>query len=116
MERSNLFLFGFLWISLNVLIIVSSEVSIIVTYLCLCKGDYHWWWKSFFIGGSSVIYIVGYSVYYFFYLNITRFSTMVIYFSAMTIISSVIFLICGSLSTLATYLFLIKIFLMIKID
>ena len=110
------FLFGFLWISLNVLIIVSSEVSIIVTYLCLCKGDYHWWWKSFFIGGSSVIYIVGYSVYYFFYLNITRFSTMVIYFSAMTIISSVIFLICGSLSTLATYLFLIKIYSMIKID
>ena len=44
------YLFGFLWIALNVMIIVSSEVSIIVVYLCLCKGDYNWWWKSFFIG------------------------------------------------------------------
>ena len=110
------YLFGFLWIALNVLIIVSSEVSIIVVYLCLCKGDYNWWWKSFFIGGSPVIYIMGYSVYYFFYLNITRFSTMCIYFGAMTIFSSVIFLICGSSSTLFTYIFLIKIYSMIKID
>ena len=110
------YLFGFLWISLNVLIIVSSEVSIIVVYLCLCKGDYLWWWKSFFIGGSPVIYILGYSVYYFFYLNITRLSTMFIYFGAMTIFSSAIFLICGSLSTLFTYIFLIKIYSMIKID
>ena len=110
------YLFGFLWIALNVLIIVSSEVSIIVVYLCLCKGDYLWWWKSFFIGGSPVIYILGYSVYYFFYLNITRLSTMFIYFGAMTIFSSAIFLICGSLSTLFTYIFLIKIYSMIKID
>ena len=110
------YLFGFLWIALNVLIIVSSEVSIIVVYLCLCKGDYKWWWKSFFIGGSPVIYIIGYSFYYFFYLNITRFSTMFIYFGAMTIFSSVIFLICGSLSSLFTYVFLIKIYSMIKID
>lgn len=110
------YLFGFLWIALNVLIIVSSEVSIIVVYLCLCKGDYNWWWKSFFIGGSSVIYIMAYSIYYFFYLNITRFSTMCIYFGAMMIFSSIIFLICGSLSTLFTYAFLIKIYSMIKID
>ena len=110
------YLFGFLWIALIVLIIVSSEVAIIVVYLCLCKGDYNWWWKSFFIGGSPVIYIIGYSVYYFFYLNITRFSTMCIYFGAMTIFSSVIFLICGSLSTLFTFMFLIKIYSMIKID
>ena len=110
------YLFGFLWLALNVIIIISSEVSIIVVYLCLCKGDYNWWWKSFFIGGSPVIYIMGYSLYYFFYLNITRFSTMIIYFCAMSIFSSVIFLICGGLSTVITYFFLIKIYSMIKID
>ena len=110
------YLFGFLWITLNVMIIISSEVSIIVVYLCLCKGDYNWWWKSFFIGGSPVIYIMGYSIYYFFYLNITRFSTMIIYFCAMGFFSSGIFLICGGLSTVITYAFLIKIYSMIKID
>ena len=110
------YLFGFLWIALNVMIIISSEVSIIVVYLCLCKGDYNWYWKSFFIGGSPVIYIMGYSLYYFFYLNITRFSTMVIYFCAMSFFASGIFLICGGLSTVVTYFFLIKIYSMIKID
>ena len=110
------YLFGFLFIALLVLIIVSSEISIIICFFCLCKGDYNWWWKSFFIGGSVSIYTIIYSIYYFLYLNITRFSTFIIYFSVMTIISSIIFLICGSISVIFTFIFLYKIYSMIKID
>ena len=109
-------LFGFLWVAVIVLIITSAEMSIIVVYLCLCKGDYNWWWKSFFIGGSSAIYFVAYSLFYFFKLNIVRFSTVFIYFGAMTLISSVAFLVCGSISVLLTFAFLHKIYSMIKID
>ena len=110
------YFFGFLFISLLVLIIVSSEISIIVCFFCLCKGDYNWWWKSFFIGGSVSIYILIYSIYYFLYLNIKRFSTFIIYFSVMIIISFSIFLICGSISVILTFVFLYKIYSMIKID
>lgn len=110
------FLFGFLWISLIVLIITSAEISIIVVYLCLCKGDYNWWWKCFFISGSPTIYIFGSSVFYFFNLNIVRVSSFFIYFGAMTLISSVIFLICGAMGLLITFFFLTRIYSMIKID
>lgn len=109
-------LFGFLWVAVVVLITTSAENAIIVVYLCLCKGDYNWWWKSFFIGGSSTIYFIGYSVFYFIHLNIVRFSTIIIYFCSMALISSIIFLICGSMSVLATFFFLTKIYSMIKID
>ena len=110
------YFFGFLFIALLVLIIVSAEISIIVCFFCLCKGDYNWWWKSFFIGGSVSIYIFIYSIYYFLYLNITRFSTFMIYFSVMIIFSSSVFLICGSISVILTFVFLYKIYSMIKID
>ena len=109
-------LFGFLWVAVIVLIITSAEMSIIVVYLCLCKGDYNWWWKSFFIGGSSAMYFVAYSLFYFFKLNIVRFSAVFVYFGAMTLISSVAFLVCGSISVLLTFAFLHKIYSMIKID
>ncbi|MCQ2818357.1 MAG: transmembrane 9 family protein [archaeon] len=110
------FLFGFLTASIVILIITSSEISIIMVYLCLCKGDYNWWWKSFFIGGSPAIYFIGYSIFYFFNLNIVRFSTFFIYFGCMGIITSLIFFICGGVSVLTTFLFLTKIYSQIKID
>ena len=110
------YLFGFLWLALLVLIIISSEISIIVCFICLCFGDYNWWWKSFFIGASPTIYFFGYSIYYFQYLKTTRFTTILIYFSAMGILSSIIFLICGSLGVFCTFFFLVKIYSMIKVD
>ena len=111
------YIFTFLLISIIVLIIVSAEVSIITVYLCLCKGDYRWWWKSFCFGGSSAIYIMLYIIYYFFaYLDITRFTSIVYYFGSMAILSSTIFLLCGSCSVLITTKFLFKIYSMIKVD
>ena len=108
---------SFFLISFAILIIVSTEVSIIVVYFCLCHGDYRWWWKSFCFGGSSALYIMIYSIYYFFnYSDITRFSSIVYYFGSMVIISSIIFLACGSLSLLITNKYLIKIYSMIKFD
>ena len=110
------YLFGFMWIAVIALVVVSGEISIIVVYLCLCKGDYNWWWKSFFMGGSSTLFFILYAVYNFFNLNIVRFSTMFIYFGTMAIISSVTFLICGSTSVLINFYFLSTIYSKIRID
>ena len=110
------FLVSFLWISFISLVVVSAESNIMIIYINLCKGDYVWWWKSFFYGGSCAIYVLGYSIYYFFYLHITRFSSMIVYFGIMGMVSIVLFLICGSLTTCLTFTFLIKIYSMIKVD
>ena len=110
------FLATFLWISFLVLIIVSIEITIILTYVNLCYGDYVWWWKSFALGGSSGIYIIIYTIYYFFNLKITRLSAMIVYFGIMGMISVIVFLVCGGISTIATFFVLRQIYSMIKVD
>ena len=110
------FLATFLWISFLVLIIVSIEITIILTYVNLCYGDYVWWWKSFALGGSSGIYIFIYTIYYFFNLKITRLSAMIVYFGIMSMISVIVFLVCGGISTIVTFLVLRQIYSMIKVD
>ena len=110
------FLATFLWISFLVLVIVSIEITIILIYINLCYGDYVWWWKSFFLGGSCSIYIFIYSFYYFFNLNVTRLSAMIVYFGIMSMISIIIFLICGSICTIVTFFVLRQIYSMIKVD
>jgi transmembrane 9 superfamily protein 2/4 len=110
------FLATFLWISFLVLIIVSIEITIILTYVNLCYGDYVWWWKSFALGGSSGIYIIIYTIYYFFNLKITRLSAMIVYFGIMGMISVIVFLVCGGISTIVTFFVLRQIYSMIKVD
>lgn len=42
--------------------------------------DYHWWWKSFIISGGSAVYILIYSIFYFFNkLEITEFIPTLLY-------------------------------------
>lgn len=109
-------LFGFLFISLLLLNFLSTLTSIIVIHHQLNKEDYHWWWKSYFISGSSVIYFIALTIYYFFTLNIVRFSSILIYFSTMALIASILFLICGSVGFICTFYYIKMIYSRIKID
>jgi transmembrane 9 superfamily protein 2/4 len=104
---------GFSFISLS---ITSMEISIIFIYLNLCKGDYNWIWKSFFVSASPAMYIAAYSVYYFFDLNITRFTASVANFCLMGFITCVIGLVCGTVGVCMTYVFVYFMHSKIKID
>ena len=108
------FVATFLWISFYLFIIVMAEITILIVFWNLKCGDYNWWWKSFIIGASPVIYFIAYSIYYFFYLNITRLSAMVVYFGMMGLISAMCMFICGSTSVLITFKFLDNIYSRIK--
>jgi transmembrane 9 superfamily protein 2/4 len=111
------FVVPFLWISYFFFVMVSGEVSVIVVFWNLCYGDYNWWWKSFLVGSSPVIYFILYSVYFFvFKMNITRLSAIVVYFGIMALISAMALFICGSISVLICFGFIIKIYSDIKID
>ena len=98
------------------IVLSSAEISIIFIYLNLCKGDYNWWWKSFFVSASPALYIAGYSIYYFFYLDITRFSAGVVYLCLMGLVTCVVGLVCGACGVLLTFGFLYFIYSKIKID
>ena len=111
------FLATFLWIGSILLMVVSAEVTIILTYINLCFGNYAWWWKSYLFGGSSSLFVLIYSIYYYiFNMHVTRFSPIVVYFGLMSLISSMVFLICGAVSSLSTFVFVKKIYSLIKID
>ena len=115
-KKETYFLATFLWISFFVFILINGEITILVIYWNLTKGDYNWWWKSFFLGASPVIYLFVYSIYYLFSLKLKSFSAFIIYFGIMNLIYIVAFLVCGSLSTLMSFYFLKKLYSHIKID
>lgn len=117
MWYSNLFyyLFGFLLLCIIVLTITSAEVSILMTYIILCREDYRWWWLSFWVSGSSGGYLMVYSVFYYYLkLEITRFSSTVLYFGYMMLVSMAYTLVTGTIGFISTYLFVRKIYSMIK--
>ena len=94
------------WISFFLFMIVIGEISILFVFFNLCRGDYNWWWKSFIIGCSPLIYFILYSIYYLFYMRISRLSSIVVYFGIMGLICSIVFFICGSISLLFNFVFL----------
>ena len=110
------FLATFAMIALLVLLITSAEIGFLFVYVNLCRGDYNWWWKCYMASASPVIYVMLYSIYYFFSLEMTRLSTIVIYFGLMSLISFVIALICGGVGVVSSLMILKKIYSMIKVD
>ena len=115
--KNEIYFFAtFLWISFFVFLIVNCEITILVIYWNITKGDYKWRWKSFYLGGSPMMYLMFYSIYYLISLRITRISAIIIYFGIMYIIYFVGYVICGSLATLTSYLFLRKLYKQIKVD
>ena len=105
----------YLLLSIIILIIISSLIGILFTYLNLCKGDYRWWWKSFVVSASPAIYIIIFSIFYLFKLKFKQITTICIYINFMFLFSIIIALVCGSSGLCLTYLFLENIYSKIKI-
>jgi len=111
------YMFGFLFIVFIILIITCAEVTIVMAYFQLCSEDYHWWWRGIFTAGSSAAYLFLYSILYFCTkLDITPFSSSILYFGYMFLVSIGFFLLTGTIGHLATYRFVSKIYSSIKID
>jgi len=110
------FMATFIWVSFLLFVIVVGEIAILFVFLNLCRGDYNWAWKSFIMGSSPVIYIVIYSVLYFFYLRVSHLSSMVVYFGMMALVSAIITFVCGSLAVIFNFVFLKIIYSKIRKD
>jgi hypothetical protein len=67
------YLFGFLALVFVILIITCAEITIVLCYFQLCSEDYHWWWRAYCTSGASALYLLAYSVFYFYSkLDITK--------------------------------------------
>ena len=112
------YLFGFVFLISLLMVIVSSEISLITTYVQLCAEDYRWWWQSFYRGGSVAIYI---SLYAFGFLlsNLKTLAGIIpalIFISYMTIMILGVYFAMGTVGFLSSYAFTFIIFKAVKSD
>jgi len=111
------YMFGFLFVVFVILIVTCSEATILLCYFHLCAEDYHWWWRSFLTSGFTAIYFFVYCVHYFISkLDISGFSSTVLYFGYTFIMVFLFFLLTGSIGFFACFWFVSKIYSVVKVD
>jgi transmembrane 9 superfamily protein 2/4 len=110
------YVFGFLALVLLILLITCSEVSIVLCYFQLCNEDYNWWWRCFLNSGLAGLYLLGYSVVYFYtQLEITGYVPLLLYFGYMSLTSLLFCLITGTVGFLASWYFVWTIYGAVKV-
>merc|ERR1712004_861471 len=116
-ENEFYYLFGFLFLVFVILVVACSQISIVMTYFQLCAEDYHWWWRCFFVSGGSAIYVLAYSVFYFYTkLDIEEFVPTLLYFSYTLMMVVTFWLLTGTIGFYAAFFFIRKIYAAVKID
>ncbi|KAI8477092.1 MAG: hypothetical protein J3K34DRAFT_170756 [Monoraphidium minutum] len=111
------YLFGFIALVFVILCITCAEITIVLCYFQLCSEDYNWWWRAYFTSGSSAVYLLAYSVFYFYSkLDITKFVPMVLYFGYMFMVSYGFFCLTGTIGFYSTYWFNRIIYSAVKIE
>jgi len=111
------YLFGFLALTLVLLVILSAEVAMIFVYLQLTSENYHWWWSSFVNTGSFGVYLFLYSILYFYTrLEIASMVSTLLYFGYMLVASILSFLFTGTIGMTSAFYFVKGIYGSIKVD
>mmetsp|Transcript_8620 Transcript_8620/g.14878 ORF Transcript_8620/g.14878 Transcript_8620/m.14878 type:complete len:589 (-) Transcript_8620:493-2259(-) len=110
-------IYSILFIVFIILMIVTSFITIALTYFQLAIEDHEWWWRSIFSGGSTGLFIFGYCFYY--YLarsDMSGFMQTAFFFGYMFVICYGFFLMLGSIGFYSSLMFVKHIYKAIKCD
>ncbi|KAI3444076.1 hypothetical protein Pfo_000741 [Paulownia fortunei] len=112
------YVFGFLLIVFLLLVIVSAEVSVVLTYMHLCVEDWMWWWKAFYASGSVALYVFLYSVNYLVFdlQSLSGPVSATLYLGYSLIMAIAIMLSTGTIGFLSSFYFVHYLFSSVKID
>nr|XP_037284926.1 transmembrane 9 superfamily member 2-like [Rhipicephalus microplus] len=110
------YMFGLLFLVFIILIITCSETTVLLCYFHLCSEDYHWWWRSFLTSGSSALYLFLYCIHYFMRLSISGATSTFLYFGYTFIIVFLFFLLTGTVGFISCFMFVHKIYGVVKVD
>jgi transmembrane 9 superfamily protein 3 len=109
--------YGFLLAVYAVLVVVVSLTTIIVVYFILNSENYHWQWTAFSSGGSISLYMLLYSLYYYYFkTQMSGFLQTAFYFGYMFLISLTMGVMCGTMGHSAASRFVYAIFRNVKLD
>ena len=110
-------LFGILFLAFIMLVIVTSFITIALSYFQLAREDHMWWWSSLFNGGATGLFILGYSFFYFFHRsNMNGMLQLSFYFGYTTITSYACFMMLGFVGFMSTFFFVDYIYGAVKTD
>jgi len=111
------YVYGFMFLVYIILAIVTICVTIVVTYFLLNNEDYRWPWTSFCASASTAIYVLLYSIYYFFVkTKMSGFFQTIFYFTYMVLFCLALGLMCGTLGYTGCSIFVRRIYRNIKSD
>jgi len=110
-------LFGILFLAFLLLLVVTSFITIALTYFQLAIEDHRWWWRVFFSGGSTGFFIYVYSFFFFFGRSEMSGGFQTAYFFLyMAVASWGVFLLLGTVGYFSSLAFVRMIFSQVKVD
>lgn len=110
------YMFGFLFLCFVLMIATTALVSVLAIYYSLCAENHKWHWKSVFVGGGCAFYVFLHAMFFLRNEALSGFTSVILFAGYSTIISGLVFLVCGSLGFLASLVFVRGIYAQIKID
>jgi transmembrane 9 superfamily protein 1 len=109
--------FGILALAVVMLLIVTSFVTISLTYFQLVGEDHTWWWRAFLSGGSTGGFIYAYCFYYFSqHSEMDGFMQTSFYFGYMALASYGFFMMLGFVGFTSSLWFVKTIYRTIKVE
>jgi len=110
-------LYGILFIAFLMLVIVTSFITIALTYFQLAIEDHRWWWRSLFSGGSTGFFVYAYCFFYYFGRSgMFGFLQTSFFFGYMLLASYAAFIMLGTIGFLSSLVFVRRIYRAIKCD
>jgi len=104
-------LYGILFLVFIILLIVTSSITIALTYFQLSLENHHWWWRSFISGGSTAFFVGFYSIFFYYYRsNMSGFLQTVFYFGRMFSVCVAFFFMLGAVGALSALFFVRRIY------
>ncbi|OWM73657.1 transmembrane 9 superfamily member 5 [Punica granatum] len=105
---------GTLFITFIILVVLTVILSIGLTFTQLSSEDHRWWWRSVLRGGAMAIYMFGYSIYFYAKSNMSGFMQLSVFLGYNALMSYAFFLMLGTVSFLASFTFIHRIYQAIK--
>ncbi|ESQ36055.1 hypothetical protein EUTSA_v10007170mg [Eutrema salsugineum] len=107
---------GIMLFTFVVLILLSASVGIILTYIQLSGEDHEWWWRSILCGGFTAIFMYGYGVLFYLRSDMTGFLQLSFYLGYTALLCYALFLVLGTISFLASWMFIRHIYRSVKLE
>mmetsp|Transcript_27326 Transcript_27326/g.55847 ORF Transcript_27326/g.55847 Transcript_27326/m.55847 type:complete len:588 (-) Transcript_27326:47-1810(-) len=111
------YVYGFVLLVFSILLVVTSCVSIVITYFLLNAEDYRWPWTAFLSAASISLYAFTYAIYYFFAkTKMYGLFQTAFYFGQTLLLCLGLGIVCGAIGYLGARAFVWRIFRSVKSD